>query len=107
MKILFLTVLLALLAASVAAVIPQQKPVLVTYPEDTPAHVLDEAKHAIMEAGGFITHEYHLIKGFAATAPSRVIDTVRALGAEWNALVEVDGEVHAMHENGGRDPLDL
>ena len=39
-----------------------QKAVIVTYPEDTPDHVLDKAMEAIEAAGGMITHEYKLIK---------------------------------------------
>lgn len=39
-----------------------QKSVIVSYPPDTPESVLSQAKEAILQAGGFITHEYHIIK---------------------------------------------
>ncbi|KEQ98882.1 hypothetical protein AUEXF2481DRAFT_36191 [Aureobasidium subglaciale EXF-2481] len=45
---------------------------------------------AIKEAGGIITHEYKIIKGFAATAPTKVLQSVKALGEKYNAIVEDD-----------------
>jgi hypothetical protein len=41
--------------------------------------------------GGVITHEYKsLIKGFAATAPTKVVNSVKALGEKYQAIVEDD-----------------
>lgn len=40
--------------------------------------------------GGVITHEYNIIKAFAATAPAKVLDSVQAWGSEYNAVVEDD-----------------
>lgn len=39
-----------------------QKSVLVTYPPETPDSVVSQAKQAVVDAGGVITHEYTLIK---------------------------------------------
>jgi hypothetical protein len=60
MKLSILT-LLTLVMGVFSALAPQ-KAVIVTYPEDTPDHVLNKAMEAIEAAGGMITHEYKLIK---------------------------------------------
>jgi hypothetical protein len=59
-----LTVLLAaiFLISAVTAVAQPQKSVIVSFPKDTPSEILDKAKNAVIEAGGFITHEYTIIK---------------------------------------------
>ncbi|KAL2174336.1 uncharacterized protein P884DRAFT_302682 [Thermothelomyces heterothallicus CBS 202.75] len=93
----FLVATLTLLSGAFAADI--QKSVLVTYPPETPDSVVEQAKKAVVEAGGVITHEYTLIKGFAAKVGEKVIDSVSALGKQYQVLVEEDQEVHQM--NGG------
>ncbi|KAL2143273.1 hypothetical protein VTI28DRAFT_10580 [Corynascus sepedonium] len=70
-----------------------QKSVLVTYPPETPDSVVSQAKQAVVDAGGVITHEYTLIKGFAAKVGEKVLDSVSALGKEYQVLVEEDQEV--------------
>ena len=40
--------------------------------------------------GGIITHEYTIIKGFAAKASEQALDTVQALGKEHDITVEAD-----------------
>lgn len=62
MKLFFFSFLLVCLFALTAVALAPQKAVIVTYPEDTPDSVLDQAKDAIRKAGGMITHEYKLIK---------------------------------------------
>lgn len=47
------------------AVTPAQKSVIISYPDNTPNSVLEQAKAAIKEAGGIITHEYQIIKWVA------------------------------------------
>jgi hypothetical protein len=55
--------LLALLTVvSGALAVDVQKAFIVSYPSDTPNKVVDQAKKAVLDAGGVITHEYHLIK---------------------------------------------
>ncbi|EON69662.1 hypothetical protein W97_08914 [Coniosporium apollinis CBS 100218] len=95
MKFALLSLLLSLLAAFAMAAAPQQS-VIVSYPNETPDSVVEQAKKAIVEAGGIITHEYNIIKGFAAKAPAKVLESIRTWGAEYNALVEVDQEMHTM-----------
>ncbi len=51
---------LTLLSGVIAADI--QKSVIVTYPPETPDSIVDQAKKAVLDAGGIITHEYKLIK---------------------------------------------
>ena len=101
--------LLALIAVlGVYAAAPQQA-IVVSYPNDTPDSVIAEAMAMIKEAvrygnllywcetdtmqGGMITHEYKLIKGFAANAPAKALKSVQVMGAKYNALVESDSEV--------------
>jgi Mrp family chromosome partitioning ATPase len=62
MKLLILTFLLVCLFALTAIAVAPQKAVIVTYPENTPDSVLDQAKDAIRKAGGMITHDYKLIR---------------------------------------------
>ncbi|GAD97320.1 conserved hypothetical protein [Paecilomyces variotii No. 5] len=73
-----------------AQAVSSQKSFIVTYPKDTPDSVLTTAKDAITEAGGLITHEYHLIKGFAAKASASVIENVSTLSSAYSPSVEED-----------------
>lgn len=59
---LFSFFLAALTLFSSALAVDIQKSVIVSYPEGTPESVLDQAKDAIRQAGGQITHEYTLIR---------------------------------------------
>ncbi|KAK0634725.1 hypothetical protein B0T17DRAFT_483331 [Bombardia bombarda] len=83
-------VVAALTLVSGVIAVDIQKSVIITYPTDTPDSVLDQAKKAIVDGGGVITHEYQLIKGFAAKVGEKVLDTVTAWGQEYNALIEED-----------------
>lgn len=56
----FLIAALTLVAGVIAVDI--QKSVIVTYPPETPDSIVNQAKKAIVDAGGIITHEYTLIK---------------------------------------------
>ncbi|KAF1827411.1 uncharacterized protein K489DRAFT_375504 [Dissoconium aciculare CBS 342.82] len=66
-----------------------ERQILVSYPEDTPHHILQQAIDAVKQAGGTILHEYTLIKGFAAKASAEALDTVRTFG--YNVEIEDDG----------------
>lgn len=100
---------LTLLSGAIAADV--QKSVLVTYPPETPDSIVDQAKKAVIDAGGMITHEYTLIKyvsasftnatwhadqsrGFAAKVGEKILDTVSAMGQQYHVLIEEDQEVH-------------
>jgi hypothetical protein len=45
-----------------SAIKAAEKSVVITYPSSTPGWLLDKAKEAIINAGGIITHEYHIFK---------------------------------------------
>lgn len=75
--------LLALLVAALtiisgAIAVDVQKSVIITYPQNTPDSVLDQAKKAIEDAGGIITHNYQFIK--CASQPSFLLHVPRTLG---------------------------
>lgn len=61
MKFTILAILATLALGVLAAQVPQ-KAIIVSYPENTPSSVVDQAMEAIKAAGGMITHEYKLIK---------------------------------------------
>jgi len=78
------------LAAAVFGAQMPQKAVIVSYPDNTPDSILDQAKAAIKAAGGMVTHEYKLIKGFAAKAPAKVLENVQMWGNDYHAVIEED-----------------
>ncbi|PVH82790.1 hypothetical protein DL98DRAFT_513513 [Cadophora sp. DSE1049] len=96
MKFTIISVL-ALVAVAFAATMPQ-KAVIISYPDNTPTSVIDDAMTAIKAAGGMITHEYKLIKGFAAKAPAKALEAVQIAGNDWHAVIEEDQMVSV---NGG------
>jgi hypothetical protein len=59
---LFAILIAALTLLSGVIAVDVQKSVIISYPAETPDSVVDQAKKAIIEGGGLITHEYHLIK---------------------------------------------
>ncbi|KAK0740293.1 hypothetical protein B0T18DRAFT_440034 [Schizothecium vesticola] len=93
---LFRFFLAALTLFSSALAVDIQKSVIVSYPEGTPDSVLDQAKDAIRQAGGQITHEYTLIRGFAAKCGEKVLETVTEWGTKYNALIEEDQVASAL-----------
>ncbi|KAF2478753.1 hypothetical protein BDY17DRAFT_328271 [Neohortaea acidophila] len=91
MKLYITALLMALLAAfALAQGQATQKAVVISYPKDTPQSVIDQAMEAIKKAGGIITHEYSIIKGFAAKATEQALETVQTLGQHNNVLIEQD-----------------
>ncbi|ETN44240.1 uncharacterized protein HMPREF1541_10791 [Cyphellophora europaea CBS 101466] len=92
MRFFILSLLFALFFASALAV-KQQKAVIITYPEETPKSEVDKAISVLKEAGGVITHEYKLIKGFAAKASDAALEAVRTLGDKHIPLIEEDSMV--------------
>lgn len=100
MRFIYNILLLALLAVVGLAATAEQKPYIVSYPQGTPDSVVEEAMEAVRKAvrlpdlavyaisglsanrlqGGKITHEYNLIKGFAAKIADETIDAIHALG---------------------------
>lgn len=55
MKLVISSLLLALLAIFAAAAVEPKHQVIISYPKDTPASIIEDAKKAIIDAGGFIT----------------------------------------------------
>ncbi|KAF2250627.1 hypothetical protein BU26DRAFT_517454 [Trematosphaeria pertusa] len=90
MRFALLSFVLALFVAITMAVAPLQ-PVIISFPKEAPDSLLESAKEAIKKAGGVITHEYNIIKGFACQAPASILETVSAMSAEFPALIESDG----------------
>ncbi|KAL9008971.1 MAG: hypothetical protein Q9173_005958 [Seirophora scorigena] len=94
MKILHsLVTLFGIVAIGSATFAPAQRQVLVTYPEDTPPSILQEAKEAILTAGGKINEEFTLLKGFAATVSNEILNSVNTLSKSHMPIVEDDGMV--------------
>jgi len=94
MKLTLFSILAFVLMLVSGAALPQ-KAIIVTYPGVTPDSVLNQAMDEIRKVGGMITHEFKLIKGFAARAPLTVVDSIQTLGAQYNVVVEEDQIVNA------------
>ncbi|KAI1160036.1 hypothetical protein F5B18DRAFT_634233 [Nemania serpens] len=95
-----------LTAAAVALAVTQgafavdiQKAIIMTFPQETPDSVVSRAMEDIRKAGGTITHEYKLLKGFAAKAPQKVLESVTAWSTEYHAIIEEDQIVEISHPN--------
>lgn len=63
-----ITTFLLLVLAVLAFAADSHRQIIVSYPQNTPSHVLEQAMDAIKQAGGTILHEYNLIKGFAVSS---------------------------------------
>ncbi|KAL8690038.1 MAG: hypothetical protein Q9218_004423 [Villophora microphyllina] len=85
---------LGLVALGSASLAQAQRQVLVTYPDNTPPSIIQEAKKAIVAAGGEITKEYSFIKSFAATVSDEVLSSIHALSEPHRPIVEDDGTVN-------------
>ncbi|MCJ1234158.1 hypothetical protein MMC14_002116 [Varicellaria rhodocarpa] len=82
--------IVGLLTLTTAATTDAQKQVVISYPSNTPDSILDKAKYAITAAGGVITHEYKLIKGFAASVSTEALATINTLSTEFAPTIEED-----------------
>lgn len=107
--------LLALFAflSLVAAAAQPQKSVIISWPSDTPNHIIDAAKAEILKAGGVITHEYHILKyvqrlcavdvvrqipqrltliarGIAATGTAKVFEFISTMDTRYEPRIEED-----------------
>ncbi|TLS24798.1 hypothetical protein PpBr36_08076 [Pyricularia pennisetigena] len=87
---LFAYVIAALTLVSTGLAVEVKKQVIITYPSDTPDSVLQQAKNMITESGGVITHNYDIIKGFAATVGEKILQTVSTMDSQYKATVEED-----------------
>lgn len=91
--------ILAVLAV-VSGALATGKSVIVSFPPDTAASVIDAAKADFKAAGGEITHEYNLIKAFAGTVPEASTESINTLEQKYNATVEED-QVVSTNDGGG------
>ncbi|SPO05315.1 related to serine proteinase inhibitor IA-2 [Cephalotrichum gorgonifer] len=80
----------ALALASGVLSVDVEKSVLVTYNREAPrlTALIDQAKDAILKAGGKITHEFKFINGFHAIVPSDVVETIQQWGGEYITVEE-------------------
>ncbi|KAF2129134.1 hypothetical protein P153DRAFT_367406 [Dothidotthia symphoricarpi CBS 119687] len=97
MRFTILSVLIALFATFAMAAVPQ-KSVIISWPNETPDHVVEEAKEAIRKANGVITHEYNIIKGFACQAPATALEFVSTMADGITPEIEEDGVVTTQNE---------
>ncbi|KAL6707044.1 hypothetical protein ACN47E_004796 [Coniothyrium glycines] len=97
MRFTILSLLLASLAAFAMAVAPQRS-VIISWPNDTPDHIVEDAKEAIRKAKGVITHEYNIIKGFAAHAPASALEFVSTMSDVYKCEIEEDGVVTTQND---------
>jgi hypothetical protein len=58
MRFTLFTLLVALFAAVAMAVPPKMISVIISFPNDTPDHIVQSAKDMVTKAKGKITHEY-------------------------------------------------
>ena len=97
MRFATLSVLTALFAATTMAAAPQRS-VIISFPNETPDHIVEEAKEGIRKAKGVITHEYNIIKGFAAKAPASALEFVTTMGEQYKVEIEEDGVMTTQDE---------
>ncbi|KAJ5164735.1 uncharacterized protein N7500_006565 [Penicillium coprophilum] len=71
------------------------KSVVVTFPKGTPDSVVSQAKASLVASGGVITHEYHLINGFAAEAPVNALQSLSTQDTRYSPNIEEDKVVSA------------
>ncbi|KAF2753742.1 hypothetical protein EJ05DRAFT_514684 [Pseudovirgaria hyperparasitica] len=95
MKFSLFTLLVALFCAYAQALAKpvSLKTVIVTFPDNTPGHIMQQAKDAIVEAGGRITHEYRIIKGFSALTSDKVLQSVSTQSLEYMPVYEEDQQM--------------
>ncbi|KAK4631902.1 hypothetical protein CLAFUW4_03347 [Fulvia fulva] len=86
--------ILLLLAFVVFALATKQqqplKPYIVSYPKHTPSRFLEDAKKAVLHAGGVITHEYNSITGFACKTSKTVLESIEIMASGHKILIEED-----------------
>ncbi|KAK5106343.1 hypothetical protein LTS08_000461 [Lithohypha guttulata] len=90
MRLTILSILLAFLFVLTLGAAPQKAIVVSFEDPNTPQSEVDKAMQAIKDAGGMITHEYKLFKGFAAKASESAIEAIQALGSKYVPTIEQD-----------------
>ncbi|AQZ16985.1 YHR138C [Zygosaccharomyces parabailii] len=94
MRPLFLAILMAVVQAT------NYSYIITVDPSDVQVSVVDDLKSKVKSLGGYITHEYTLIKGFSAELDDAKISGLQALIKQVElktgcfVRVEKDSEVH-------------
>ncbi|KAK7751517.1 hypothetical protein SLS62_006604 [Diatrype stigma] len=76
--------------AVVSGALAAGKSVIVSFPPDTAASVVDAAKSEFKASGGEITHEYKLINGFSGKIPETSTESISTWSEKYNATIEED-----------------
>ncbi|RMZ77871.1 hypothetical protein DV738_g4199, partial [Chaetothyriales sp. CBS 135597] len=105
MRIYLIAFIAALLAVCASAVVQLQS-VIVSYPEDTPQSIIDQAVEVVKSTGGIVTHEFKIIRGFAAQASEATLEAIKAVGDQYVPLIECDGVVSIDEEEVAAGLLD-
>ncbi|KAB2105060.1 hypothetical protein AG0111_0g7062 [Alternaria gaisen] len=100
MRFAIFSFLVALLATLIMATAPHRS-VIISWPKDTPDEIVEQSKEAIRQAKGVITHEYNIIKGFAAQAPASALEMVSTLSDVYKCEIEEDGIVTTQNDKVG------
>jgi len=91
MKTSVLSTVIGLLTTSLFAITAAtDSQVLVTFPKTTPESIVEDAMNKVKDAGGIISHEFTLIKGFVASTEAEILDEIRTLSTEFPAKIEED-----------------
>jgi hypothetical protein len=120
MRFALFSAIIALFAAVAMAVAPKLYSVIISFPKNTPDHVVESAKDMVRANKGKITHEYSkfpplslargwqreltsalvdIIQGFAADIAEAAIVSIQSMNAEYPALVEGDGIMTTQEDN--------
>ncbi|PHH81595.1 hypothetical protein CDD82_396 [Ophiocordyceps australis] len=90
MKIFALFATALALAASAWAAGPKKSAIIWFEDAKTPDSVVQQAKDSVVKAGGKITHEYTLIRGFSVVAPEEALQMMQASNKNNGMRIEED-----------------
>lgn len=76
--------------AVVSGALAAGKSVIVSFPPDTAASVVDAAKADFKASGGEITHEYKFINAFSGKIPETSTESINAWSDKYNVTIEED-----------------
>ncbi|PHH72558.1 hypothetical protein CDD83_4923 [Cordyceps sp. RAO-2017] len=88
--------IVAIAAISGSTAVDQKKSAIVSFDDPaTPEAIVDRVKEDLVKAGGRITHEYNLIKGFAVVAPGKALENAQLLTDTYRMRIEEDETVNS------------
>lgn len=106
MRFALAALFVAFFAAFAMAVAPLHS-VIISFPADAPMDLLDRAKQSVRDAKYEITHEYNIIKGFAALVPESFLEGIRALSDEFPPLIEGDSIMRTQDQKSGANKVGI